>query len=631
MCGITGGWWRAKPKDLEQRIEQSLRRLKQRGPDDQGAQFIDVSNGTLALGHTRLSIIDLSAAGHQPMASADRRYSIVFNGEIYNYRELRQELAAHGFRFTSDSDTEVLLAAWQHWGEMCLPRLEGMFAFVVYDSVEKTLNCVRDAFGIKPFYYEQRNGRFLFSSELPALLLLREEKPEPDLQRCYDYLVNGDTDSNNSSFVKGVQQLLPGHRLEISLTSGCGYLALQHGWWHPTSQESPHYSFDQAAEAVRAHFLQNVRLHLRSDVPLGACLSGGVDSSSIVCAMRHVEPDLPINTFTFITPGFERSEEKWADKINTHVGAVSHKITASGKALAADLDRLVQAQGEPFGSTNIYAHYLVCERIRQEGITVTLEGQGADELMAGYVGYPGHRMLSLLERGNLMGAHRFASKWGEWPGRSRTLAWSSLARVALPEYGYRLARSAFGTTFRPAWLNTDMMMEAGVKPFFSRDRRHSSFKGRRVIEQQIYALQTRALPSMLRFGDRSAMQFSVESRLPFLTVSLANLLLSLPEQYLISNTGETKSVFRTAMRGIVPDEVLYRKDKIGFETPDQAWLMGDDSPVREWLKASQNIPFLNQKELLATFDAIAQGKVAFSWQVWRWVNFIRWYQQIGFV
>jgi len=629
MCGLTGGWWSVIPKDLAQRANQSLNRLKQRGPDDCGIRYENVSGGKLALGHTRLSIIDLSAAGHQPMLSGDRRYSIVFNGEIYNYRELRCELAAQGHVFVSDSDTEVLLVAWQRWGAQCLPRLIGMFAFVIYDSQAKTLSCARDAFGIKPFYYEQGKGRFLFASELPALLCLRQEKPEPNLQRCYDYLVNGDTESSASSFVRGVEHLQPGCWLEIQLAGQCAHPAEQQRWWHPAHEENRQYSFDQAAEAVREHFLQNIRLHLRSDVPLGACLSGGIDSSAIVCAMRHVEPDLPINTFSFVAPGYARSEEQWANHINDHVGAISHKITADGAGLARDLDRLVQAQGEPFGSTNVYAHYMVCERIREKGITVTLEGQGADELLAGYTGYPGYRMLSLLERGNLLGAQRFAANWGKWPGRSRNLAWINFARAALPERGYHLARSAFGSSFRPEWLKTDMMIEGGVKPAFNRERRDQSFKGRRVIEQQIYALRSRALPSLLRHGDRSAMWFSVESRLPFLTVPLANLLLSMPEQYLISDTGETKSVFRAAMRGIVPDEVLNRRDKIGFEAPEQSWMMSEDSPAREWLRASHKVPFLNQKALLERFDAVASGKAAYSWQIWRWVNFVRWYEQLG--
>ena len=240
-------------------------------------------------------------------------------------------------------------------------------------------------------------------------------------------------------------------------------------------------------------------------------------------------------------------------------------------------------------------------------------------------------MLSLIERGDFIGAQRFALRWGKWPGRSYSLAWKNFARVALSERGYLMARKAFGAPLRPTWLNTDMMMDAGVKPVFNREIRQHNFKGRRVIEQQIYALQTRALPSLLRHGDRSSMQFSVESRLPFLTVPLANLLLSMPEHYLISANGETKSVFRAAMRGIVPDEVLYRKDKIGFEAPEEAWLMGQNSPVREWLRASHRIPFINQQALLDAFDAIAQGKAAFSWQVWRWVNFVRWYEQLGLV
>src|SRR5690606_37475894 len=211
MCGITGGWWSAPPLHLERRMAASLHTLRLRGPNDSGCRYLGVAGGRLALGHTRLSVIDLSDLARQPMSSPDGRYWIIFNGEIYNYRELRRELVALGRTFRSQSDTEVLLAAWIQWHKECLTRLEGMFAFVIYDSTKKTLCAARDGFGIKPLYYSQRNGRLLFSSEPPALLALRSgEQPRANWQRCYDYLVHGDYDNSAQTFIDDIQALRPG-------------------------------------------------------------------------------------------------------------------------------------------------------------------------------------------------------------------------------------------------------------------------------------------------------------------------------------------------------------------------------------------------------------------------------------
>lgn len=626
MCGITGGWWTEAPKDLHERMRRSLEKMKNRGPDDRGIAHYQTAGGDVVLGHTRLSIIDLSAAGHQPKMSEDGRFSMVFNGEIYNYRELRQSLIKLGYGFSSDSDTEVLLAAWQEWSEECLVRLEGMFAFVVYDAQEETLSCARDAFGIKPFFYDFQPGTFLFASEQAALLQLRDEKPRLNWQRCYDYLVYSEHDSRKQSFIERIDHLLPGHWFKLELHDS-GTVA-QQCWWRPPIAQTSSLTFSQAAEAVREQFLHNIRLHLRSDVPLGAALSGGVDSSAVVCAMRHVQPDMPINTFTFIAPGFKASEEQWADRINQFVGATSHKVSASGEDLARDLDHLIETQGEPFGSTAPYAHFRLCELTKERGVTVTLEGQGADELLAGYAGFPGHRLLSMLEQGQLLNAQRFALNWARWPDRGYRRALMYFAEAALPDAPYRIAHNRV-VRRDPKWLNIDMMVDAGVHLSQRRAPHQTSAKGRRVMEQLAVALQSRNLPSMLRYSDRNAMQFSLESRVPFLTLPLANLLLSLPEHYLISDHGETKSVFRAAMRGIVPDDVLNRKDKIGFATPEQKWLLSTASKVREWLQASDQIPFLNRRALLENFDAVVAGKYPFSWQVWRWLNFVRWHEKLG--
>ena len=625
MCGIAGGLWHTAPRNVSLKIERALHHLRLRGPDDDGRLLepLNADGGLMALLHKRLSVIDLSAGGHQPKTSHNGRYSLVFNGEIVNYRELRDTLRALGCEFTTESDTEVLLWAWERWGISALDKLVGMFAFAMLDRQARTLTLVRDAFGIKPLYYSLNAQEFVFGSVSACVSALRMGSSKVNLQRSYDYLVHGDYDSDAATFTEGIAQLQPGHLLVLPLEQWTG--SSPAAWWRPKVEQNDTLSFTQATERLRETFLDSIRLHLRSDVPLGAALSGGLDSSAVVCAMRYVAPKEPIHTFSFIAPDPALSEEKWVDEINAQVGAVPHKITASAQELVRDLDALIEAQGEPFGSTSIYAQFRVFQAARQAGITVTLDGQGADELLAGYIGYPGQRMRSLIETGQWRQALQFSHQWSKWPGRNQKQAWMHYASAVFPPSLERMGRQWMGRSAAPQWLNTTALTEQGVRMQLPWAGRAHGPKGRRVIGQMASALTQRGLPGLLRHGDRNSMCFSVESRVPFLTVPMANLLLSLPEHYLIANNGETKHIFRAAMRGIVPDMVLDRKDKVGFATPELQWLTAAAPQMREWLVQTQDIPMLNAPAVLREFDAIVQGQKPFSWQAWRLVNFVRWW------
>lgn len=622
MCGIAGFFTQNFNQDLNDRLAAALLTLRFRGPNDSGQEQHAMGAGVVGLGHTRLSIIDLSAAGHQPMYSSDQRFGLIFNGEIYNYRELKQELLALGHVFNSDSDTEVLLAAWQAWGRACLPRLVGMFAFVVYDKVSLSLTCVRDAFGIKPFFYTEDNGNFLFASEIPAIKALKKEAVSLNWQRTYDYLANADYDSQPSTLVAGVLLLMPGHLMEIDLTTGA--VSQPQAWWTPNITERREISFAEAVSQLREKFLTSIKLHLRSDVPLGAALSGGIDSSAVVCAMRYIEPSLPIHTFSYIAKGSAVSEEYWVDLVNQHVNAIPHKVVVSPDELAEDMDDMIAAQGEPFGSTSIYAQYRVFKLARQHGITVTLDGQGADEMLAGYFGYPGKRFKSLLDRHHYLRATRFLRNWSQWPGRSLKTGILLSIGECVTGRSYAFLRWLYGSSKLPAWLNQAELEKAGVSFEHAKPVSQPAHRGRRLIAELALSLTKRGLPALLRHGDRNSMRFSVESRVPFLTLDLAEFLLSLPEEYLISEQGQTKYIFREAMRGIVPDEVLDRKDKVGFETPELSWFQQMQPQVRAWLDDGVDLPFINQQALLQEFEQMMSGEKKFSWQVWRWINFIRW-------
>lgn len=623
MCGILGLFSKDLSFDLKRKINEAWEVMDHRGPDDRGIDIFNIQYGQLALGHLRLSIIDLSIGGHQPKHTPDGRYTIVFNGEIYNYKELRKQLIDIGISFLTDSDTEVLLAAWAQWGASCLRQLVGMFAFAVFDRNENSLTLVRDAFGIKPLFYSFEQEQLSFASETQALLKLRHNKPKINVQRGYDYLVYGSYDNGEDTFYDEVRHLLPGHLITINLSSY--QIGTPNRWWWPSIKERNDLSFEEAAIKLREMFLANVKLHLRSDVPVGAALSGGLDSSAVVCAMRYLEPTMPIHTFTYVAKGSSVDEEVWADMINEYIKAIPHKVIVNPNELIVDLDDMICVQGEPFGGTSIYAQYRIFKAAREEGIIVTLDGQGADELLAGYNGYPQGYLHSLLERGKILESIKFLRAWCKWPGRKLSHAIKMFGSVITPNIFRAFAYKIIRRDPRPVWLNSKYLIENNIQAIPPRFIYISNEgKRRRLVEQLRSSLVGYGLAQLLRHGDRNSMRWSIESRVPFLTIEMAEFLLSLPEDYLLSEDGQTKSIFRAAMRGIVPDSILDRRDKIGFQTPEQQWLLQIREQVIEWVRIAQDVPFLNIDEIMHELDLVFDGKKRFSQQVWRLINYCRW-------
>jgi asparagine synthase (glutamine-hydrolysing) len=329
-----------------------------------------------------------------------------------------------------------------------------------------------------------------------------------------------------------------------------------------------------------------------------------------------------------VAPGSPVDEEPWADLVNAHVGAISHKVPAGPAELAVDIDALIRSQGEPFGSTSIYAQYRVFQAAREAGIIVTLDGQGADELLAGYDGYPEARLRSLFDQHRYGAATRLLQAWQQWPGRGRRRALQSLVLALAPDQaGAHLKQ--LRSELRDSWLNRRWLRDRAVKgipsdgaPLASLSDRH----GRQLASSLRSALTGQGLAALLRHADRNSMHWSLESRVPFLTTDLAEFLLSMPEEYLLSDAGETKHLFRAAMRGIVPDPILDRRDKIGFATPELAWLQALAPQIDDWLAVAKEIPFLNHERVVAMVHDTLAGKRRFGWQVWRLISFCRWMQ-----
>lgn len=623
MCGILGVF---KINSFV-KFEEALDLLHHRGPNDKGYKTFEFESSMLTIGQTRLSIIDLTDGGHQPMTSIDERYTIVFNGEIYNYLELKQELELLGVKFRSNSDTEVLLNAWIKWGPSCLTKLNGMFSFVVFDTVTLKITLVRDAFGIKPLFYYQEGNNFYFSSELNALIKLLDKVPSPNYQSAYDYLVWSKYDNDANTFLDGVFQLQPSHfiTLELGNTSEKKMVIKPQRWWWPKIKESE-ISFSEASNKIREIFIKNVKLQMRSDVPIGAALSGGIDSSSIVCVMRYLDPKMTIHTFSYLPENPDLNEEKWIDIVNEYVGAIPHKIFMNSNDFINDINNVIKSQGEPFGSTSIFAQYNVFKKVKECGITVTLDGQGADELFAGYNGYPQFYIRSLIEKWNFRSAFKFFIAWSKWPRRSKKRLILELIASYLPPFIISFGRRLLGESNSPDWLEFSFFKSKKVKmnyPFNLLN--YESSRERRLVGKLRNVLMGNGLSSLLRHGDRNSMNWSIESRVPFLSIEMAELILTLPEKYLVSTNGETKTIFREAMRGIVPDIILDRKDKIGFGTDELEWLRKNKKDFINIIRESKSLPLINSFKTIEEIEKILMGLKPMSTRPWSIINYCKWW------
>jgi asparagine synthase (glutamine-hydrolysing) len=638
MCGIAG--FVAQPGSGRSSCARDvLQSIEHRGPDDYG--WLRFTWGRVERGrewrpstlepevlllHRRLSILDTGPLGWQPMGTRDGRYYVVYNGEIYNYVEIREELQALGHSFSTRSDTEVLLAAYAQWGLQALRRFVGMFAFALLDTQRRTVLLARDFFGIKPLYYWSQPGFFCFGSEIKALLNFGLSRPQANAERLLLYLRYGMTDFGSQTLLSPVQQLPAAHYLELSLDDGCA--SEPQPYWCLESGNELDISFDEAAQHVRELFLRNVALHLRSDVPLGSALSGGIDSSSIVMAIRHLDPNAEIHAFCYISEDQAISEERWIHVVERAARVQIYKVRATAADLVADLDTLMHFHDEPFGSTSAYAQYQVFRAARAAGIKVMLDGQGADEILGGYRCYLGARLASLLRQSRWSEAVRLMHCFSRLDGFGRLQGLAYCADYLLPPALQSAARKFTGKDALPAWLNHRWFADRGVGPRFVNYTTQTN-----VLRNSLSRSVSETLPGLLRYEDRNSMAASVESRVPFLTPELVTFLSRLPEQYIIAQDGTSKAVFRKAMRGIVPDAILDRRDKLGFVTPEGRWLTLVDGWVRRVLGSdtAHRVPFLNLRVVRQEWDSISKGRRRLDFRVWRWLNLIRWTEELGVV
>lgn len=639
MCGIAGVIAARPGPEWLTGLGRASQALRHRGPDDEGVLCFPAPDGRatladraeelrppdgagpwLALANRRLAIIDPTAAGHQPMASADGRYFLVYNGEIYNYLELRRELEGLGRRFRSHSDTEVLLEGFAEWGPAILPRLLGMFAFAVLDTRERRLFLARDPFGIKPLFYHRHPGGLVFASEIRALLEFPGVGRQVEPQRLHDYLLSLGTDHGDGTLFAGVRQLASGHYFQIALDSPDGTEPT--AYWRLDLDRRTELSFEQAAERLRDLFLESVRLHLRSDVPLGFALSGGTDSSAIVMAARQLQgKGAELHTFSFVADDPAINEERYSDAVNRAAGTVAHKLQMDPTELAQGFDRLTEAQGEPFASPSISAQHRICAIAADVGLKVLLTGQGSDELLAGYQFYLPARVASAIRRGHWVRASQLIQHARALPGMDSRQLLRATARLLAPPLLRRSIRRLRSAHRPPSWLDAAWFEDRDVRPTPPWDGR-----GRDLMRQQLHhTLVHSHVPALLRYEDRNTMAFSLEGRVPFLTTGLAEFVFSLPDEYIVGADGTSKAVFRAAMRGIVPDLVLDRRDKIGFASPIVDWLAALGPWVETKLKDARAIPGLNSAEIQRSWAAVrATRSLPAAYVIWRLVSLVTW-------
>lgn len=638
MCGILA------VLDLDNKgldvnaLERMSHSIKHRGPDDYGYAFFGLMEdqkileskeiirgmdfeefkGLLTFGHRRLSIIDLSEAGHQPMCNENRNVWVIYNGEIYNYKELTEELCKRGHIFKSRTDTEVILHAYEEWGTECLSRFNGMWAFAVWDKDRKRLFCARDRFGIKPLYYYLADKKLVLASEIKAILQDPEIKRSPNHNRVYDYLAYGYLDHTEETFFQNLHQLRGGHYLTLEIIGDNDFKLDIRPYWD--LRPKPFEFNDNFKERFYELLEDSIRLHMRSDVAVGTCLSGGIDSSSIVCLAKNFLDSNVHKTFSSCFDDKKYDEREYINKVVEVTNLDPHYIFPKPEDLFQEIEDLVWYQEEPFGSTSIFAQWSVFKLAKLNEVKVILDGQGADELLAGYHPYFGFYLSELArafrfqefikEYRKIRSLYHYSHSWivGHLIVCLSPLPWS------------RTIRNQF-LLHKNRWLN-----------LHDRSLREIEFqkKFKNIFFDRLYqSLMNLTLPGLLHYEDRNSMAHSIEARVPFLDYRLVEFIFSLPMNQIIRD-GTTKVILRETLEGIIPETIRTRLDKMGFVTPEDVWfreVLRDQ--VLEILdsRSFAERGYFDVEEVKKTFYRHCRGEINLSSTVWRWVNLEMWFRK----
>ena len=574
MCGIAGIIQSNLSHYSKEHLKKMTDALIHRGPDGEGLWQNDMGN--VLLGHRRLSIIDLSDAGHQPMQLNPNtsplsgegrilRYTIIHNGEIYNYLELKEELRKKGYTFRSQTDTEVIIAAYDCWQDECVDYFDGMFAFAIWDESKKELFAARDRFGEKPFYYHFDGKQLFFASEMKALWAAGVERI-PNQKMLFNFITIGYTDNPiqpGETFFENIYKLPPATIL--TYTASNQQLLLEKYWNLDPENQLKKITDNEAIEQFNHLFSTSVKRRLRSDVAIGTSLSGGLDSSTVVAATSLFSiHHSPFTAFTAIFPEFEKDEYAYSKQITDKFNLQQYTINVTGDEMMDDWENLCYHQESPFGSASIYAQYKVYELAKQHNVKVLLDGQGADETLAGY--------------------HKYYKWYWQELFRNRKLYSSKELKAAKEigvkeKFGFKNIIAAYFPGFATVTLENQYLLKAIRQEDLTRDFVKQQSKEAYYTRPDHYTLNsvlhfntcTHGLEELLGYADRNSMAHGREVRLPFLSHELVEFIFSLPANFKIRN-GWTKWLLRKSMEERLPSEITWRKDKVGFEPPQKNWM-----------------------------------------------------------
>lgn len=555
MCGISGLISLESCPEGDVRVSRMVNAMHHRGPDDNGLYNDD--KNTIHFGHNRLSIIDLDSRSKQPMLSSDARFVLTFNGEIYNYLELKKECEKKGSRFLTTSDSEVIIEAYRHWGEKCLAKFKGMWAFALYDKEKNTVLLARDFFGIKPLHFSLIDGKSLyFASEIKALTSGLPVAPSVDEVTVDLFLNYGYLDRGNWTFYNEIKRFPHCKYLLIDLNKNHISLDFQ-DYWTPfdVDYSASFKTYDDAVSMFKHLHQESIKLHCRSDVEVGSCLSGGLDSSSIVSqAVNHT------NDFKTFTTQYEEypdiDESQLAKEISNSFGAKQFFTKPSVADFKDHLDNMIRSQDEPFGSTSIFSQYMVFNEISKNNVKVVLDGQGADELMGGYLYITRYALEEYLSKGKYL---TWLKEMISFSRNHGTDYWKTIKNIS-NRFKQEDPKNYFLQTIR--YKDASSLEE---RLSFS----PTSFNN--LQQYSIFLSFEGNLQQLLRYEDRNSMNFSIESRVPFLEPDLVSFLLQLPTEYKFRN-GFTKSILRSAYENVIPDKINWQKKKMGFPAPEKAIL-----------------------------------------------------------
>jgi asparagine synthase (glutamine-hydrolysing) len=587
-------------------ISDMMSVVKHRGPDGEGT-FID-SRG-VALGHTRLKIVDLSDDANQPMTLAPTvshgKYHIVFNGEIYNFLELRERLKKKGYFFKTSSDTEVLLNMYVEYGTRCVDHLNGMFAFVIYDEYRHTVFAARDRYGIKPLYYWiSPTGIVAFASEIKQFTMLDGWEAIGNIPRIKDFLYGGVIDHTDETLFEGVYQLRGGDAVVVNVGDEVGLESIRgsvYRWYELEGSNLHDISYDSAVDMVKNLLTDSVKIRsTRADVPVGSCLSGGIDSSSVVCiANEYFKKSLTQNTFTMTSFDDRRYDETmYAREVIDKCKTQQHFIHPTAKGMLETIDQLIWHQDEPTQSTSMYGQFEVFKEVKKSGIKVMLDGQGADEVFVGYHYVFPIRIKILLENGRYAQAIRELIEFKSIPG----FKYMDMVRLV---YFYM--------------KNKNIRDNTGANAAFSIP---TTFKT--IGEYSETLIKYTSLPALLHWADRASSAHGVEVRLPFLDYRIVESVLGFADDYKIFD-GWTKRCLRDAMFKIIPDKIRLRKDKIGFATAEEVWFLSNVDAFRELFYDAMKVSNgLITHEHATNFENTAMKMRRYDFGIWRAISLGAW-------